>query len=197
MLYLTFKADLSSTVKSVSLNSPNNQDFSISSIKCLSCHDSDSSKTHKVGLLDKEEDENGHEFNFIMKCKFCRNKMTLNLNVLNEPLINYKYEHGEEDSEYVTEMKASKNNARKKQKTDKVLPLGGKEDVAILLELDCRGCVVEELSYDRDSNGFDVVVAGDSVLEDVFLEDMELYDFDEVNDSELSITEVSWEIVKK
>lgn len=197
MLYLTFKADLSPTIKSVSLNDPRNQDFSISSIRCLSCHDSDSSKTHKVALLDTEEDENGHEFNFIMKCKFCRNKMTLNLNVINEPLINYKYEHGNEDSDFVTEMKTSKNNARKKQKLDKVVPLGGQEDVAILLELDCRGCVVEELTYDQDSNGLDVHVAGDAVLEDLFLEDMELYDFDEVNDTELSITEVSWGIVKK
>ena len=197
MLYLTFKAELSPTIKTVCLNNPKQQDYSISKIKCLSCHDSDSSKSHLVGPLDSQQDENGFEFNFIMKCKFCANKMTLNFNVINEPLINYKYEHNDDDSDFVEKMKAEKFASRKKKGLDKVLPYGNKEDVAIFLGIDARGCVVEEIAYNQDNNGLDITVAGDSVIDNVNLEDMELYDFDQENDAELSITEVSWELTKK
>ncbi|XBW35383.1 hypothetical protein QEN19_000948 [Hanseniaspora menglaensis] len=197
MLYLTFKAELSPTIKCVSLRNAKETDYTISTIKCLSCHESDSSKSHKVSPADKQEDDKGHEFNFIMKCKFCSNKMTLNLNIINETLVNYKYEHGDEDSDYVEKMKTAKFDFRKKHKYDKILPKNDNEDVAILVEMDSRGCVIEAVTYDDESNGLDIIVAGDSTMEELFLEDLELYDFDQANDAELSITDAVWELVKK
>ncbi|CAI8506329.1 unnamed protein product [Hanseniaspora opuntiae] len=68
-------------------------------------------------------------------------------------------------------------------------------DGAILLMLDCRGCTVQEILYD-ENNVFTAEVAGNHSVSDLALEDMELYDYDQDNETDLSITEVVWTLIK-
>lgn len=187
---------MSSTIKTIKMQDIEKQVFYISKIKCSSCHEVNDSKSHAVSMLDSVQDEKGSEFNFIMKCKYCSNKMTLNIQSINETLINKKFEATQDyEEDFVEKALESKKASRTKGGFKNIDRDETANDGAILLMLDCRGCVVEEISYD-ENNALTAEIAGNHSVSDLVLEDMELYDYDQDNETDLSITEVVWTLIK-
>ncbi|KAF0267610.1 hypothetical protein FOG50_01306 [Hanseniaspora uvarum] len=188
---------MSSTIKSIKFQEIEKQVFYISKIKCASCHEVDDSKSHAVNMYDSVQDDKGTEFNFIMKCKYCSNKMTLNIQSIDEVLINKKFEATQDyEEDFVEKALADKKKSRNSAGIKNIDRDETANDGAILLMMDCRGSIIEEISYD-DGNVFTADIAGNHTMTDLALEDMELYDYDQDNDTDLSVTEVVWTIIKK
>lgn len=196
MLYLYFSAEMSSNIKTIKMQDIEKQVFYINKIKCSSCHEVNDSKSHAVSMLDSVQDEKDNEFNFIMKCKYCSSKMTLNIQSINETLINKKFEATQDyEEDFLEKALEGKKASRTKGGFKKIDRDETANDGAILLMLDCRGCTVQEILYD-ENNVFTAEVAGNHSVSDLALEDMELYDYDQDNETDLSITEVVWTLIK-
>ena len=188
---------MSSNIKSVQFQDIEKQTFYINKIKCTACHEVNDSKVHAVNMYETDEDERGGEFNFIMKCKYCSNKMTLNITPIGEVLVNMKFEATQDyEEDFVETALAAKKKERNGKGLKNIIKDESVNDGALLAMIDCRGSIVEEIVYD-EKNVFKVDVAGNHTIEDLALEDMELYDYDEDNECDLSITEVTWTLIKK
>ncbi|KAL6946319.1 hypothetical protein ACO0RG_000465 [Hanseniaspora osmophila] len=197
MLYLIGTAILSENIKSFDFLDTEEQPLDYPfKIKCTSCHEV-SASAHKFNSQDEVDRNNISTVNFSMKCKFCGSTCSVSFEKTKEKL--YNSVGGDITSEDEAVLEAKELVARQLKKRAENYPkLVAKTDksanFAVFLKFDCRGCEVVEFVPDEDTI-IEVSLYNGNVIENC-LEDGELFDYDDKDEQEVSVTEVQWNIVK-
>lgn len=176
MIYLTIKAELSENITKISPRDLDSEPAEFTfDLTCTSCRE-DHDAPVMINSFEKHEMPGSRgEASFLLKCKFCGKDCSVNL------------EHFE-DALY-SEPEINKDK-RKKHGLNKI-----GNDVAAILQLDCRGCDVKGFHFDNLK--FDVELASGKIIECQFDQgEDEWYDYDEDSSEEVSITAFEYEFVK-
>lgn len=177
MLYLTIKGNLSSNIEKVTPHDLETESAEFTfDVVCTSCREAHDSPIMINSFERHEMPGSRGEASFLMKCKFCGKDCSINLehfedSLYNEPSIN--------------------KDKRKKHGLNKL-----NDNVAVILQLDCRGCDVTKFYFDNNLI-FDVQLTSGKIMECQFDQDEnEWYDYDEDSGEEVSITSFEYEFVK-
>ncbi|SCU77460.1 LAMI_0A01222g1_1 [Lachancea mirantina] len=184
MLFLSATANLSDNIRSFrpldTVESPSEYTFNLMCTHCREMHDS------KVTINQFEKHSmsgSRGEASFVVKCKFCGNESSINLQRTEEDLYNFNHESTGDLVQKTKEL-------RKKQGIK-----GIKEDQALLLALDCRGC--EPTALDVSNLTFVIELTSGKTMECTLDdEDLEWYDYDEDAGEEVSVTEAKFGFIK-
>ncbi|SCU92600.1 LAME_0F00672g1_1 [Lachancea meyersii CBS 8951] len=182
MLYAVVSATLSDNISQFSVHDTDSEvaDYALE-IVCTNCREKHDSLV-VMNRLEKYDMNHGKgEASLVMKCKFCGNQCTVNLEKMEEKLYNLDVDG---NGEAVEKVKLQ----RKKQGIKKV-----DSSKAIVLALDCRGCEVTGLDFSNLS--FDVQLTSGNTMQATFEDENEWYDYDDNSAEEVSIVDLQFELV--
>ena len=183
MLYVLASATLSENISRLSVKDTDSEpaDYTFE-IVCTNCREKHDTKV-TINCLEKHE-MNGSkgEASFVMKCKFCGKDCSINLERTQEELYNLEDPSNEE--------MVKKAKVQRKKKGIKNVS----ESDAVFLALDCRGCEVVALDYSNLC--FEVRLSSGNVMESLFEDENEWYDYDDNAGEEVSIVDLAFKIVK-
>ncbi|QGN14449.1 UPF0587 protein YCR090C [Kluyveromyces marxianus] len=184
MLYLTGVATLSENIKRLfpkdTEESPAEYTFRLVCTSCREEHDA----PVRINRFESH-DMNGGRGNasFVMRCKFCGNDCSINLTRTAEDLYNLDEESNAEAIE-----QAKKD---RKKKGLRSVPV----EKAVLLELDCRGC--EATKFEPADTTFVAELTSKKQMEFQFEDgENEWYDYDEDAEEEVSVVDMTFEVIK-
>ncbi|SCU92790.1 LAFA_0F12882g1_1 [Lachancea sp. 'fantastica'] len=181
MLYLVVSATLSDNVSQFSVHDTDSEaaDYALE-IVCTNCREKHDSLVY-VNCLEKHEINGGKgETSLVMKCKFCGNQCTVNLERTEEKLFNLDVEENGEAVEKV-------QRQRKKKSIKKV-----EASKLVQLALDCRGCEVTGVDFSNLT--FDVKLTSGTEMQAVFEGENEWYDYDDKSAEEVSVVDLCFEV---
>ncbi|SCU92205.1 LADA_0F15104g1_1 [Lachancea dasiensis] len=183
MVYTVISATLSDNISCLSVKDTDDDlaEYALQ-LRCIDCREVNDSKV-TVNRMEKYEMSSGKgEASLVMKCKFCGNDCSVNLEKYEEKLYNLDLE---ENGDVINKQLLQ----RKKKGIKKV-----EDSRAVALELDCRGCDV--FAVDFSNLTFNVEMVSGNVLEASFGDENEWYDYDDKAGEEVSVTDMSFEVVK-
>lgn len=153
-------------------------------ITCTNCREANDSAVFINSFETHEMSGSRGEASFTMKCKFCGNESSVNLSHYEEALWNPENENYDNGTLKSLLDQRKKNGIKHADK-----------NCALLLKLDCRGC--ELVKFNPGNIQFSVEMNSGSTIEAQFEDgEDEWYDYDDKDSTEVSITDLKFEIIK-